>query len=158
MTDLSDQFDTDAALDDDAAARRANDARGNTIASMHNLLYFLTDHPEVKLPSFGLTVYHFGFEADKTELLSSYARGFGTFEKSVSDDYFSIQKDFGYSVSFRATFHREQVCTPRVVGTRTVTKLVYPKSVEPAEIEVDEDILEWDCPSLLGGGHNGPSE
>lgn len=40
---------------------------------------------------------------------------------------------------------RNEVCTPRVVGTRTVEKV----DPEAPTITIEEDIVEWDCHPLL---------
>ena len=64
----------------------------------------------------------------------------GVWEKDASSSYFALQRDLGGGVILRLTgVNREDVCTPRVVGTRTY----------PATPERVVDVVEWDCNPLL---------
>lgn len=105
------------------------------IQGMIDLAHWYEAHPEVPLPD--LTVNNYvvsDFEAT--------ARALGSFEKVYSDDLFTIKKMFG-PIKAQFFFMREQVCTKRVVGKRSVPA----QTIEiPAR---DEEIVEWDCEPVL---------
>lgn len=72
----------------------------------------------------------------------------GSFKKRTDDRYFYADLMVGdYPVHFMAP--RGEVCTPRVVGKKLVPSIVIearPEQVIPAH---EEDIVEWDCSSVL---------
>lgn len=70
-------------------------------------------------------------------------------DKSVSSDqeimFFTRQFGGGVEVSHQAK--RAKVCTRRVVGTETV---LLPDPSAPL-VEVEQEIVEWDCAPILAG-------
>jgi len=123
--------------------------RADTLRGLQGLIDFLEVHTEIELPNFDFPIYFFGEEAKKN--VKEVAHSLGSFEKNENDSYLTLRKKFGGGVILRAVFTRSAVCTKRVIGTRKVMKDVYPDSVESTRVEVEEDIVEWDCPSLLRG-------
>jgi hypothetical protein len=102
-------------------------------------------HPTIELP----TTQRFDIFLDNKAEFAAIARAMGTLEKVVTgDDSYSfviLKKSFG-PVSLDANASRDEVCVSRQVGTRTVTRQV---ATDYKTIEVEEPIIEWDCPSLL---------
>jgi len=125
------------------------DSRADTLRGLQGLINFLEIHTEIELPDFDFPIYFFGETATKN--VKEVAHSLGSFEKSESESYLTLRKKFGGGVVIRAVFTRSAVCTKRVIGTHKVMKDVYPASVQPVRVEVEEDIVEWDCPSLLRG-------
>ncbi len=123
--------------------------RAESLRGLQQLINFLEVHTEVELPSFDFPIYFFAEAAKKN--VKEIAHSLGTFEKTESESYLTLHKKFGGGVTLKAVFTRSAVCTKRVIGTHKVMKDVYPASVEPARVEVEEEIVEWDCPSLLRG-------
>ncbi len=131
--------------------------RADTLRALQELVDFLEVNTEVKLPALDFPIYFFGSDKTTREEAKKLARVFRTFKKSESGYYLTLHKEFGSDVILRAVFIREAVCTKRVVGTRKVMKSIYPKSVVPAPVEVEEDIIEWDCPPLLQDDGTSPA-
>ena len=72
-------------------------------------------------------------------------------KKDYSDGYFRCYLTWGIEapkITWKIVSSREDVCTKTVVGTKTVTKMVAPEG-DWTEQEVTEDIVEWECHSLL---------
>jgi len=80
------------------------------------------------------------------EEVRNWSAALGTFEKDLENDtYFRmVQRQENFSV--RVTFKKELVCERRVVGTKLVPDNFTPGRLEPAH---EEDIVEWDCKSIL---------
>lgn len=72
----------------------------------------------------------------------------GKSKKTVNDIFLSLARKFG-GVELQACWYRNEVCTARVVGTRTVIKDVVLTSEKR---EVEEDVIEWECEPLLSKG------
>ncbi|MDP7337678.1 MAG: hypothetical protein QF786_00050 [Vicinamibacterales bacterium] len=112
------------------------------VGGLRDLADWYEAHPEVTLPSSTVNIY-----PDVREF-SAVARAMGSAEKEAVGSWFVLAKSFG-PISLEANADRDEVCTKRVVGTRTETKRV-PTAFEDREVDVE--IVEWDCPSLLAGG------
>lgn len=73
----------------------------------------------------------------------------GRKEKHASGNSFWITCELdGIRFSFDPP-SRETVCDKKVVGKRIAKKRVEVRPAEYAEVEVEEDIIEWDCGSVL---------
>ncbi len=117
------------------------------VRDLQSLIDFLGAHPELPLPMFyDFAIYEFGDE--DLALARTIAKAFGTFDKDVGDTIFTLKKRFG-TVALRFVFHRDSVCTRRVLGTKTETKMVPVTGARMVEKVVETEIVEWDCPSLL---------
>lgn len=120
--------------------------REDFIAGLRQLADFYEEHPLLPLPdSPDFAVYYFG-EPETHELAARIATQLGTFEKRADETLFRIEKSFG-SIRLRFVFCRDKVCIRKVIGTKTVTKEIYPENFETQEVE--EEIVEWICPPLL---------
>jgi hypothetical protein len=74
--------------------------------------------------------------------------------KDYSDGYFRCYLTWGIEepkITWKIVSSREDVCTKTVVGTHKVTKMVAPEG-DWTEKEVEEEIVEWECHSLLKDG------
>jgi hypothetical protein len=72
-------------------------------------------------------------------------------KKEYSDNYFRCYMTWGIDepkITWKIVSGREDVCTKKVLGTHTVTKMVAPEG-DWTEQEVEEDVIEWECHSLL---------
>lgn len=127
------------------------DNRDELLRDMQSLIDFLGAHPELPLPD-DLTISVYGIGAETLDRAKELAKSLGTFEKEIDDPFFALVKRFG-KVSLRFVFYRQSVCIKRVVGTKTdiirVPAEGAPK-VEMIDKVVETEIVEWDCPSLLG--------
>ena len=118
------------------------------IRDLQSLIDFLDAHPELPLPNdFALNVYRLGGET--LGRAKEIAKSLGTYDKEVDDTFFALIKNFG-QVRLRFVFYRHNVCTKRVIGTKTETRLVPEADANMVERTVETEIVEWDCPSLLG--------
>lgn len=72
----------------------------------------------------------------------------GKWEKDATEHSFNMQRDLDSDlrISLRVEAPRDLVCTPRVVGTKTVKRPDY--NAAPT-IEVEVDVVEYDCPPSL---------
>lgn len=124
--------------------------RKEYVDGLRALADFVEQHEELPVPSYVLSSIWFHGESARKNL-EAVAKAFGTFEKHAGESYFEISKKFGPHI-LEANTTREAVCVRKVVGTRKV------KKIEPAEVEVEEEIVEWKCPSLLVGDDNAEQE
>lgn len=105
--------------------------RKDFIAGLVNLAAFLKSRPELPVPlNLWATVY---LTADEFRDAQQHM---GSYIKSPLDDIYGIEKHFPGKVAYRLITARANVCTKRVVGTRTIP-------------ERTEELVEWDCGSIL---------
>lgn len=84
------------------------------------------------------------------EVLERAARAVpGQKVKDVDEFAFRLKTEPAPGLRFEWWASRENVCTPRVTGTRTVTRSVPVEPTEYRDVEVEEQIVEWDCGPLL---------
>jgi len=103
---------------------------------------FCDEHPEISPELTSRVIVPLFSKED----LMAAARAWGTAKKELDETWFNLVKDFGGGVKLEAYVSRERVCTRRVVGQREVTREV---PVTTRTETVMEDVVEWDCPSLL---------
>jgi hypothetical protein len=131
--------------------------REEFIQGMRDLASWFEDNPEIPIPSYRQVVIEnwvWGGENDedgesaKQELLRLMGAGEGPWVKDYTGSYLEVRREFG-PCRYVLTVNREEVCTKRVVGTKTV-KRRDPALVEQVPIiDVEEDVVEWDCHPLL---------
>ncbi|KKM80227.1 hypothetical protein LCGC14_1342100 [marine sediment metagenome] len=119
------------------------------LRDLQELIDFLGAHPELPMPK-NIEIGVYDFKKEDIETAGKIAQGLKTFEKDIDDTFFRLIKRFG-DVSLRYVFYRSAVCTKRVVGTKTETKMVPASNTPMVEKEIETEIIEWDCPTLLEG-------
>lgn len=70
----------------------------------------------------------------------------GRKEKSDENGYLTVRPSLAPGLHLDWWAAQEQVCEARIVGTKTVTKQ---EPVSYREVEVEEPVIEYDCPPLL---------
>jgi len=70
----------------------------------------------------------------------------GDRQKDADDNFFGVSRFFG-AIELYVYTSREQVCEARVVGTERV---LVPDPNAPA-IEIERDVVQWECKPILGG-------
>jgi hypothetical protein len=66
-------------------------------------------------------------------------------EQGDNGDTLRVDRDFGAGIKVSVYADRDEVCTARVVGTETVQ---VPDPDAPM-VEVERDLIEWDCAPIL---------
>lgn len=124
------------------------------LEDMQKLHDFLEEHPYLLKNQTWYPIQINIYVPDK-EALAEMAKELGTADKKESTYYFSLEKKLGmHKIEVNAS--REKVCTKIKTGTK-ITKKHDPDAVSAAlaelpEIEVEEDVYEWQCPdSILNG-------
>jgi len=90
---------------------------------------------------------HYVWASDKEDL-AKWARAFGSCEKEISVDYYSLKKKFG-NLELHIITPKKGVCRSKVVGKKWVEETVVegiPSRVTPAH---EEDVVEWECDEPL---------
>lgn len=107
----------------------------NFIPDSIDLNPYLDGKPIIKFPC-----------VNTKEEFKQFARLSDKAEKIYKGDWFRLILDYG---KFKAEAFqlRDLVCTKRVIGTRLVDKEV---PLKTRIIQVEEEIVEWDCEPLLG--------
>ncbi len=119
------------------------------LRDLQSLINLLGAHPELPRPT-SININIYDFEKEDLEEAQMVAKALGSFEKDIDDSFFRLIKTFG-RVELSYIFFRDAVCTKTVVGIKKETKLVPHPDALMIEREVETDIIEWDCPSLLEG-------
>ena len=88
-----------------------------------------------------LRIYHV---EETREEAARIARALMPVDKQAESEMFTLSRTFG-AVPLQFVFYRSTVCTPRVVGTRTIAAI-------PEQPARDVDVIEWDCKALLDEG------
>ena len=112
-------------------------------ASLRQIADWYDAHPDME----GATEISVNVTKEGRESAARVARALGRAEKNTSGFVFVLSRNFG-AVDLRFLYWRDQVCERRVVGTRTV-------AAQPAMPEREEELIEWDCGSLLSHDEGG---
>ena len=102
---------------------------------------FLDDKPELQA-NLTLGVSAYLWDKDRWQALLNEL---GTFEKDASGSSLWAVRRFG-AAKIELMVSKEETCVRRQVGTRKVTKEVYPETVKPVVEETEEPVYEWLCP------------
>ena len=110
---------------------------------LRQLAEWYDKHPDAPIPYDATTITVFGFSAKPEEV-----RAIGSAKKEWGESIFRLTVELP-NATIRFIACRSDVCTRKVVGTRTVPEKVV-KATE-AEIipEHEEDIVEWECHESL---------
>ena len=118
--------------------------------SLRALAQFMDDYPDMST-RIGHTASHYccnkeGY-LEKLRRLSSWRGGEMIVHKSY-DHFANATLDFGNDIKFQIYTSRENVCTKHVEKKLT-TKRVPVGNVEYEDVEVEEEVVTWNCPSSL---------
>lgn len=92
-------------------------------------------HPNAPLDNPSVSKQNYAFNATPDEI-----RAIGAGEKVFEGELFHyVVKSEFFKLSWIEL--RSKICTPRIVGKKTIPSAYYP--------EREEDIVEWDCPGSL---------
>lgn len=131
--------------------------RQRCIDACREMAEWLESHPDVPVDWFWLNV-NAGPKKGEHEppakvQAARVASAMGKADKDYSGTTFKLQRDVGHKyddANYKWTADRDKVCTPKVVGKKTVEIAGKPAQTIPAEpartIEVDE--IEWECEPL----------
>ncbi len=121
-----------------------DDARADFIAGLQALAQFYADNPDFPLPYQGANS-PFSVQAPWENRAARFADLVRTLggdrEKTYTDDYAHVTRDFGGGVRVDVWAPRDEVCTRTKVGT--VTELQPDPNAPLVEVEVD--VYSWDC-------------
>lgn len=145
----------------DTAEDRVAAERAAYISGMRKLADILEAHPELELPFEGhrtemIVVPVYGGDASKSaKRFSRLIPGRIDKEPSTSGDSMSLIGSID-GLKIRMLLNRDDVCERVVVGTREVTTSAPDPDAVAAlpvvEQTVTEEIVEWRCLPILGGG------
>jgi|SRR5215831_19492228 len=121
--------------------------REEIIAGLREMADWLEATPEAPVSSWMAPMVW--CPSPSKESLVALAKAAGGISKKYQNNTFELRKDFAGGVFYLADTRRENVCTKRVVGTKKVEVQDPQLLAEVPKIEVDEDIVEWDCHPLL---------
>lgn len=111
------------------------------IEGLKSLITFLENCPELKDLQAEISIWG----PDTKEEMANIARAMGTCSKMHNDAVLILKKCFG-PVELKKIAWRNYICERKVVGTKTVTKQT---PIGFREEQVEEEIIEWECPSIL---------
>lgn len=139
--------------------------RDEVIAGMRVLADLLERNPDMPLPHNGsIGELHVHVMQSEPEQVKGSMRQIGRIlrhatkrpvQKDTNDLFSQLQARLGGEQGLRVSVlaRREQVCTRRVTGKRTVTRVQKdPAAVDAlpdTTVEDVEDVVEWDCSPLL---------
>jgi hypothetical protein len=139
----------------------ATNPRAAYIDGLRALASVLEAHPEVPLPYEGTgteMAFHFLHGADPRAAMAETARALPCAWRKETRDYedgtayFDLHGQLA-GLKVRLCAYRDAVCTRVKVGTREVTETVKDPAalagVPEVEVTRTEDIVTWDCGSLL---------
>jgi hypothetical protein len=121
--------------------KTVNELREEYCAGLESLAQFLRTHEEMPLPTKDFTEYVYG----KLKF-ASFVRDLGTCKKEYSDWYVKVYKSFG-PINYCISTSRETVCKKVVTGKKVVP--LQPSQYYPEIPEHEEDVVEWQCESIL---------
>ncbi len=119
------------------------------LGDLQSLINLLSAHPELPRPT-RVEIGVYDFVKENLEEAQKVAKGLGNFTKDIDETFFRLTKTFG-KVSIKYVFYRQDICIKRVIGTKKKTIMVPHPDAKMVEKEVEIEIIEWDCSSLLEG-------
>jgi hypothetical protein len=123
---------------------------GSVLPALRALLAWCEAHPDIDGHcSTEMYIYLW----DDSVSMANLVRALGKAKKEYADDGLWLKKNFSNregEVLIKAVTSSNQVCTRRVIGTKQV-----PEQVIPAHVE---EIVEWDCGSILKPQDELPAE
>jgi len=131
-------------------------ARDEYINGLRAFANLLENVPELEIPTHGgqadsgdaiqwLLFGGPGTEEQKTRTASIIRSIPGKWAKRDTGDLFRAHIDL-FGLALEIVVSRDAVCERKVVGTRKVIKQI---PVKHETVEIEEDVVEWDCGSLL---------
>lgn len=116
-----------------------------TVRGLRAFADFLELHPDLYSSWETIRYVHI---VDTAAEFAGAIRATGSGEKGQLDsaEKLTFTRDFGGGVSFEVWVPKAETCVQRVVGQKTVTKLVPPPDVEMVEVTETVDVIEWVCP------------
>ncbi len=133
------------------------ETRAAYTAGLRMLAGALDAHPGLPLPDGEITI-RFLHAGDPRAQMADAARAFpctwrkDAWEGESGNAYFELAGKLG-GLRIRLSAYRDAVCTRVVTGTRQVTETVADPAalaaVPQVEVTRTEDIITWDCGSLL---------
>lgn len=109
---------------------------------LRDLADFLDEHPDL---AEAVLAPMFNIFADNAAEWQRLLGSFGPFDKKDYDNLLVARKQFG-RIRLDINVSKEETCQRIEVGTRTVTREVYPEGVTSTIETVEEPIYEWVCP------------
>ena len=130
------------------------DRRGQTMTAheyadgLRQIADWYEEHPEIPVPHLDSVDIYTVRDRDD---LRRVARALGHCEKgsASAESLFVLKRQFG-ALWLQFYWHREQVCTRRVVGVTEVAEQFIPAHTR--------EIVEWDCESILQVNQEGTGE
>jgi hypothetical protein len=114
------------------------------VQDLRALVAWVEEHPELGTPFLERLDYW-----PKVEDVGTFARSFGSAEKSVDlVDYFILRKRFG-NIRLEATWYRSQVCERVIVGQEEVLEDMVITPAVTEKRKVLKDKVEWHCPQSI---------
>lgn len=84
--------------------------------------------------------------SDRDEMIGTIRKLGGKWDKGEIGGYhFAMTRELSDSVKVQVFVPRAEVCTAKVVGTKTVKRA----DPEAPLVDVEEDIIEWECDPVL---------
>lgn len=121
--------------------------RQSYIAGLRSLAAALENNEEMPLPDQStLSVYVYGDE--KAQMRKAAKATPGTLEKKSNDTFFRLSREFD-GITYEIVACRNATCTPVVVGKKKATKTEIVTPAVTREVEVEENVIEWDCGDIL---------
>ena len=116
--------------------------------SLHAIAEFYEANPNMPVPY--VDIFN-TFVQSKGDMIHC-ARMLGTCDKSVTNDWFELQRNFG-QIKLVVNIRRDSVCERVKVGERVVPEQHLPAREAEIVPEHTENVYEWKCPeALLSGG------
>ena len=131
--------------------------REQQIAGLREFADFLEQNPEVPMEDWRIGITYYTYD---DEPVKQAARAVAGWDKIYSDNFLDLAMSFGrdpempdsdrnVGLRYVISVAREKVCEAKVVGKKVVKKRD-PEALKAVPmIEVEEDIVEWECTPLL---------
>lgn len=121
--------------------------RAELIQGLRDMADWLEKTPEALLH--GYSSCCIDFYTDNKDEVVKLAQVGGRMDKQYWGETFNLRKKFGSLVAYGMNINRNEVCEKKVVGTKKV-KQRDPEAMKLVPmVEVEEEIVEWECHSLL---------
>jgi hypothetical protein len=129
-------------------SKMENEERKAYLNGFKKMIEFLEDHPDLPISSSYCSFLSYQWDKDE---LTRLVKLLGSCDKEYSEHYFTISKSFG-PIKYGFQTSREKVCERIVIGKKIVP--ARPAQLIPEEPAHEEDIVKWECKSILEATEN----
>lgn len=129
-----------------------SERRRQFIEGLREVARFYEENPDAWYDGIPITLNMFIWGREARDVLARTVKVLGSCTKNYDDTNMTVSKKFTNQVTLSVFAPRAKVCRRVIVGTRILPARIVPASVELRLPAYAEEMVDWECDSLLKDG------